>query len=134
MNDGAAKYREMELNAMSPAKRIVFLYSFLLGQLEQAQRLTDSNDQEGRSKCLGKAQDVVTELLVILDRDAGGQIADQLASIYAYFLKELVEITVKPDKPRLNRLISLTTTLRDAWSEAERSLSEPPDYRAAASA
>ncbi len=134
MNDGAAKYRAMELNAMSPARRIVFLYTFLLGQLEQADRYTDADDAEGRSKCLSKAQDVVTELLVILDRDAGGEIADQLAAIYAYFLRELEEIGVKPDKPRLNRLISLTTTLRDAWSDAERSLSNPPDYRAAASA
>ena len=56
--------------------------------------------------------------LIALDRDHGGLFADRLASLYAYFFKELVALTVKPSGERIDRLITMVETLHNAWREA----------------
>jgi flagellar secretion chaperone FliS len=114
----AARYLTLDIESMSPARRIVFLYSFILGQLKKARQNIASEDPDPRNECLGKAQDAVNELLIALDRDRGGLFADRMASLYAYFLKELLALSVKPSGERLDRLISMVRSLHEAWNEA----------------
>ena len=118
----ASQYQTLDIQSMSPARRIVFLYSFVLGQLKQAKQKLDADDPDQRNEHLGKAQDAVNQLLVALDRDRGGQFADRMASLYAYFLKELVALSLQPSDERLDRLISMVESLHDAWSEAASAL------------
>lgn len=118
MRGGAAtQYLTLDIESMSPARRVVFLYSFILGQLRQAKRNITAEDPDLSNDCFSKAQDAVKELLVALDRDRGGQFADRLASLYAYFFKELLALSVKPSRERLDRLISMVGSLHEAWNE-----------------
>ena len=119
----AAQYQALDVQSMTPARRVVFLYSFLLGQLKQARRNLTAEDPDLRIDCLCRAQNAVNELLIALDRDHGGLLADRLASLYAYFFKELVALTVKPSGERLDRLISMVASLHDAWCEAADAVS-----------
>jgi len=114
-------YHALEIESMSPAKRIVYLYGFLLGQLNQAQRHIAEGEHEARNKKLMKAQDVVHELLVSLNREEGGEIANNLAAIYGYWLKELLHIDVNDDAARLERLKALVSAMHQTWTEAAES-------------
>ena len=126
MRSGAAsQYKTLDIQSMSPARRVVFLYSFILGQLKQAKLHIHAEDPDLRNDCLGRAQDAVNELLIALDRERGGKFADQMASLYAYFLKELIALTVNPSGERLDRLITMVGPLHEAWRQAADQLSHP---------
>ena len=124
-NGAASQYKTLDIQSMSPARRVVFLYSFTLGQLKQAKLHKNAENPDLRNDCLGRAQDAVNELLIALDRDCGGKLADQMASLYAYFLKELVALTVKPSEERLDRLIAMVGSLHEAWCQAADQVSQP---------
>jgi flagellar protein FliS len=118
---GRNGYQAIEVDSMSPARSIVFLYGHLLGQLNQAKHHLAERNHEARSRNLNKARDVVNELLVSLNRADGGEIAENLAALYAFFLKELIQIDLHQDAGRLDRLQALVSSLHEAWVEAEKS-------------
>ena len=118
MTRATQRYQEMDVQAMSPPDLIVFLYSLLLAQLHRARRALAEGDAETRNQTIMKAQDVVEELQVALDRQAGGKLADDLAALYDFFSRELTAVDLESDHPRLQRVISLVASLHEAWTQA----------------
>jgi flagellar protein FliS len=118
---GLAAYEEHDILGMSPARRVVLLYSLLLANLRQAGRALAAEEMiERRGRCLLKAQEIVQELLFALDRKAGGELGDRLAAIYAYFGGELLAIERRPDAARLERLVAQVKPLYESWEAAAR--------------
>ncbi len=130
----SSNYQALEIESMTPARRVVFLYGFLLGQLNQAKRHLADGDHEARNRNLSKAHAVITELLVSLNREGGGEIAENLSALYAFFLKELLHIDLHMDAVRLDRLLALVSSLHETWSEAERRLEQQPPQSLSADA
>ncbi len=114
----AQRYQEMDIRSMSPAHLVVCLYSVLLTRLHRAKLALANDDSEMRNRSIMKAQDVVEELIVALDREAGGALAGNLAALYSYFSTELSTIDMTSDAPRLQRLIDMVTPLHEAWTRA----------------
>jgi flagellar protein FliS len=63
------------------------------------------------------AQEVVTELMVSLDFDQGGEIARNLFNLYIYFHNQLMEANVQKDLKPLKEVRDFLFTLREAWAE-----------------
>jgi flagellar secretion chaperone FliS len=126
MNYGSAdRYREMEVQAMSPAKRLVLLYAHLLVALKQARRHIAAGEIEARCDTLIRAEEIVHELSYSLDREAGGDFADRLAGLYAWMLGQFAAIQSKPDITKLDAVTAIVTELHEAWSTAAAQLAEP---------
>jgi flagellar protein FliS len=113
-----ATYQEMDVLGMSPAKRVVFIYGFVLSNLRQAFRAIGARDYEVKSRHLCRALAGVQELLASLDRDAGGDLADRLVGLYAFFSTEIVAVDHNLDTGQLERLIGLIASLHEAWQQA----------------
>lgn len=120
------RYREMEILAMTPANRVVLLYTHLLVNLKQARVFLERGDIGARGERLVKAEEIVHELAVSLDRDGGGELATRLASLYVWLLREFVAIHSRPDMARLDAVIRVVTDLHEAWSGAAAQLGETP--------
>ena len=75
-------YQQNDVTNMSPARQVVFLYGHVLASLRQASRHLAQKDIEARSRSLGKARDILGELLCTLDFEAG-PIASNLAGLYS---------------------------------------------------
>ena len=73
-----------------------------------------------------KAQDIVTELMVSLDFDKGGQIAKNLFGLYLYMNRRLIEANIQKDTGILDEVKKLLTELRAAWIDG---LPEDPERR-----
>lgn len=116
--NGLATYQQMDVLSMSPARRVVFLYTHLVANLRQARQAFEDQDIARRSERLAKAREIVEELLLALDREAGGPIADQLASLYAFFIREILQVDIKRDRAALDPLIRMATSLLEAWRGA----------------
>ena len=112
------RYQAMDIQSMSPPDLIVFLYSILLAQLHKAKKAMDTREFEARDASIGKALAVIEELIHGLNCEVGGNFADNMAALYAFWCKELVAINMTSDAIRLDRLISMVTPLHKAWSQA----------------
>ena len=61
------------------------------------------------------AQDIITELLVGLDYERGGDIARNLDRLYNFVLRQLIGINSRRDTTVYGHLVNILTDLRDGW-------------------
>ena len=117
-------YRETGVRTASQGKLVVMLYDEAIKQLEYAQSYILPNNKieavhiEQFSKHLMKVQEIITELMVSLDMEAGGDIAKNLMSLYIYFNQELLNVSMNHEKAKITFVQSMLIQLRDAWAEA----------------
>jgi flagellar protein FliS len=117
-------YKEIRINTASQGQLIIMLYSEAVRQLDLALSLLKMNDAKkdpGRIEKIGKAvmktQEIVTELMVSLDFEQGGDIAMNLFSLYTWFNRELMEANISQDARRISIIRNLLDDLRGAWQE-----------------
>ena len=117
-------YREIRINTASQGQLIIMLYSEGVKQLDQALQLLEMNDAkkdpsriEKVGKAVVKAQEIVTELMVSLDFEQGGDIAKNLFSLYTWFNRELMEANISQDARRISLVRNHLEGLRSAWQE-----------------
>jgi flagellar protein FliS len=117
-----AAYRETRVKTASPGQLVVMLYDEALKQCDIAIELSGEGSKprpdriERINAALGKAQDVVTELMASLDFDAGGEIAQNLFSLYVWFGRELLEANIAKDTTRIKAVRGMLAELRGAWA------------------
>ena len=112
------RYQEMEILTMSPPRRVVFLYAMAHTNLRKAERHLGAGEIAEQCSCLLTAQDVLMELLTSLDRDTGGQLAQNLAALYVFLINELAAINSQPNGKRLARITGMVAELHEAWAQA----------------
>lgn len=118
-------YRETRVRTASPGQIIIMLYDEAIKQLDLGIEMLTLN-QKGKPdpsriepihKALVKAQDIITELMVSLDFDQGGEIAKNLFSLYTWFNRELLEANLSKDVERIKAVRTMMNELRGAWQE-----------------
>lgn len=114
----AGTYREMEVLSASPGQLVVMLYDHLLVALRRTHIAMEAHTPELRSSHLDRARLVITELLATLDREAGGEVAENLNALYTFFFTEMVDLGLHPDVARLGRVTAMVADLRDAFAQA----------------
>ena len=110
-------YRETQIKTASQGKLIVMLYDEAIRQVDAAigGMGGDTLSLDTISNALIKAQDLVTELMVSLDFERGGDIARGLFSLYMYFNQQLVDANIKKEPEPLREIRRMLTELRSAW-------------------
>lgn len=111
------RYREAEILTAPPARLLIITYDALLAALARARMGITMQQHEMASGGFARARALLGELLATLDRRNGGELADRLASIYAFLLSELDSVALRGDVTRLERHAGLIRELRDAFAE-----------------
>jgi flagellar protein FliS len=101
------------------------LYDEAVKQLDRGLELLvlNSGDKKDPSriekinKAVLKAQEIITELMVSLNFEQGGDIAKNLFSLYTWFNQELLEANVKQDPRRITVVRNMVNELRSAWNQ-----------------
>jgi flagellar protein FliS len=101
------------------------LYNEAVRQLDQALdvlRLNDSGKRdpsriEKVSKAVVKTQEIISELMVSLDFEQGGDIASNLFALYTWFNRELMEANIGQDARRISVVRNHIELLRGSWQE-----------------
>ncbi|MCX7655763.1 MAG: flagellar export chaperone FliS [Treponemataceae bacterium] len=119
-------YKETRVRTASPGKIVVMLYDEAIKQLDRSQELLhqyhratkkDPSKIEHINKAIIKARDIITELMVSLDFEQGGEIARNLFSLYTWFNRELLEANMAKDEERVRAVRDMMNELRGAWQE-----------------
>lgn len=130
----AANYSSYRNNLVLDAnqgKLILMMYDGAIQFVTQAIDKLEDNDLGGMGLYLGKAESVVSELLNSLNFSEGGEISKSLENIYAFILKELLLANIKKDPKILKQMISMLSSLREAWhkifAKEEITISSPEE-------
>jgi flagellar protein FliS len=120
-----AAYTQTKIKTAGQGQLIIMLYDGAVKNLDyaldllrlNAEKKHDPANIEMISKALIKAQEIVTELMVSLDFEKGGEIARNLFSLYTWFNKELLEANIANDSARISGVRKMIGDLRMAWVE-----------------
>jgi len=115
-----SKYLENDVLSRPKEWLVPLLYEHLLAQLRRAQVQIQQRDYEGKATSLEKASSIIIELLATLDREKGGELAQRLAALYAYFGSEITAVGNTLDVDRLARTMEMVSSLHESWVIAAR--------------
>jgi flagellar protein FliS len=114
-NHGYQNYFDNEVLAASPLKLIEMLYSAVLDSIAAARRHVRHGDIRARCHAINKAIRIVNELSSCLNYEADGVLSRNLAGLYGYVLRLLIEANMKQIEAPLAEAESLLSTLAEAW-------------------
>ncbi|MFB9246296.1 flagellar export chaperone FliS [Massilia antarctica] len=120
-NRGASSYAKVGLEtsvvAASPHKLIVMLFDgALVAVLSGLMHMRSGNIPE-KGKAISKAIQIIDNgLRASLDKKAGGQIAENLDSLYEYMSARLLAANLKNDTDIMVEIQGLLTELRETWN------------------
>lgn len=125
---GQAAYQQQSVTTASGGQLVVMMFDRAIQAVDTS---TVALDEKRRGYVgvvheeLTKAQTIIEELSLSLDRDRGGLIADHLGSIYNYLLHELVMANITKDAGGLGAIRSHLVDLRDAFASATAESGSP---------
>jgi flagellar protein FliS len=123
-NDALSSYKETKIKTASQGQLIVMLYDEAIKQLQNALQLMEA-DSSGKknpgnieriSKAVMKTEEIITELMVSLDFEQGGEIAKNLFALYTWFNRELVEANINHDIAKIKAVKKMLDEIRNSWS------------------
>ncbi|MFZ2149362.1 MAG: flagellar export chaperone FliS [Sedimentisphaerales bacterium] len=113
--NGIAAYQDNTITTQSKGRLIVMLYDGAIKFMRLAIKELEANNYEAKGRYINKAQDIINELNVVLDMDAGGEIATNLRKLYCFMSKRLSEANIKRDPQMIRDVIKLMEELNQSW-------------------
>ncbi len=111
------QYKQTQITTANQGKLIVMLYDGAIKFLTIALDNIEPKKYDVVNSNIIKAQDIITELLLSLNMDEGGEISRNLFSLYMYFKKQLLEANIKKDPQIITHILKLLKDLRNAWNQ-----------------
>lgn len=99
-----------------PAKLVLMLYEGAIKFCRLAEMAIEKENPERRNVNLIKAQDILTELRVTLNQEAG-EVAIQLEQLYEYMYRELVQANIRNDQVKVIHVREMLADLKDVWKQ-----------------
>jgi flagellar protein FliS len=118
-------YLESRILAADPVELIQILYEHALIEVRNARACQRAADIAGRAKAVTKALAILGELEGSLNHKAGGSISQNLARLYQYMRKRLLEASMTRQTAALDEVESLLATLEEGWSAMQHKTTAP---------
>jgi len=132
-NNALSTYKETKVKTAGQGQLIIMLYDEAVKQLTRAVELMVSNNNkkepgkiEQISKAVMKTEEIITELMVSLDFEQGGEISKNLFALYSWFNRELLEANITQGTDRIKIVRDMIADLRDTWNQIV--IQQPSDF------
>ena len=120
MTSGYQAYQSNSVFTATPEQLVVMLYDGALRFCRRALGAWANGDKPAATTAVGRVTAIVHELNATLDMEKGGEIAENLRSIYTFLSGYLVEsVTSRTPRSSAARW-SILMELREAFSQAAR--------------
>jgi flagellar protein FliS len=110
-------YLHTAAETMSRKEVLVKLYQHAEKNLVMAQMAIQNKQPIIATTCCRKARDIFVELHATLNMEAGGEIAERLASLYIFIFGEITEGSLRQDATKIAGILPTIATLREAWEQ-----------------
>jgi len=116
---GLSAYTQTNIESIvheaTPHKLIDMLFKGAKDALAQAIGAIERNDFEAKSKKISKAAEIILNLQTYLDKDKGGEVADNLNELYTYMATTLIDANRLNDASKVREVAGLLETVFDGW-------------------
>lgn len=106
---------QAQLVEASPHRLIQMLFEGGLDRLAQAQGAVMRGQIAEKGLLIGKAIKIVAGLREALNKEQGGDLAENLDGLYEYMIQQLTQANLKNDVAALRNVASLLRELKDGW-------------------
>jgi flagellar protein FliS len=113
-------YQKTNIQTADPIKLVLMCYDVVVRDLEAAKSSHVDRDMEKMYEKVHHAQDIITELLLSLDYERGGEISTNLSQIYNYMIRQLMGINSQQDIDVYDSLVHMLRELREAWEHVRK--------------
>jgi len=108
-------YQNNAVNTASGEKLTLMLYNGCIKFINQAIKEIKESNFEAKNQHIQKAQDIIQELMLTLDKDV--EISKQILPLYEYIHYQLQQGNIKNDLEHLQEALNYVTEFRDTWKE-----------------
>jgi len=119
-------YHRTAIETAEPIQLIILCYDAAINDLKRAAELHERREMNEAYRKIRHAQDIITELLVDLDYERGGDIARNLNRLYNFILRQLIGINSRENTSIYDDLVRILSELRDGWEAIRLSPSQTP--------
>ena len=117
----AAAYAQIGVDTMiqsaDPHRLIVMLFEGARTAISMARLHMEHNEIPEKGAAISKAIDIINNgLLVSLDNENGGELAERLAALYEYISQRLLWANLKNNRAALDEANQLLGELQSAWA------------------
>lgn len=99
----------------TPLDLVIMLYDGAIEYLQKAIYYINIGNTQSKIEYLSRARAIIEELLSSLDIDIGGELGENLQSLYLYMLIELTKANAKNDITKIEEVEKILVELRTAW-------------------
>lgn len=108
-------YQENRVMTQTPGRVVVMLYEGAIKFLKQAIAELEAGKYIEKGKSINRAVDIIQELNVTLNMEAGGEIAKNLRRLYAFMLDRLFQANILKDAGMIRETLKLLEELNEGW-------------------
>lgn len=111
-------YKQTQISTASPARLVLMLYDGGVKFLGLAKQAIVEKRYDAANNNIVKTQRIINELSIVLNLEAGGDIAKNLWKLYDYMAFRLIDINLKKDAAGIDEVVRMLEQLREVWNSA----------------
>lgn len=112
-------YKQNTVNMASQEQLLLMLVDGAVKYTKIARLAIEKKDVQRAHKELVRVQDIFTELMVTLDKNAGS-FTEDLFRLYEFIKEKLVQANIKKDVNTIDEVLPLIEEVRDMWYEVAK--------------
>ena len=106
---------DLAVTDASPQKLIALLLDRALEHVSMAKGAIDRGEVADMGEAIGKAMTIISSLQASLNFEQGGDIANNLNSLYDYLTQQLLKATSEKNVDYLREVSGLLSEIKDGW-------------------
>lgn len=109
-------YLEQKIMSAKPEELTLMLYEGMVRFIKQAMLYNEQKNIEKTNNSIQRAQDIVTELNITLDKSY--EVSTNLELMYDYMTRRLMDANIQKDSKILEEVLGYADDLKNTWKQA----------------
>ncbi|MDH5181187.1 MAG: flagellar export chaperone FliS [Gammaproteobacteria bacterium] len=131
LNDAVKEYNKVSVassvEAADPHRLIQMLMQGAMEKVAIAKGYMERSDVANKGAHISWAISIIEGLRTSLNKDAGGELAQNLDDLYDYMIRRLLRANIENNIDILDEVSSLMVTIKGAWDELPQQLGKSGD-------
>ena len=124
MKSNHQMYREVDILGKSPLELVLQVYDGAISAFSGARSHYDAGKPDEGYEELQRAKKFLTHLYTTLDFDNGGEVAQNLGSLYAFVISQTNVIEGSKSTQQIESNIQILKNLRSGWADLKAHVGE----------
>ena len=126
------KYKQTSITSAPREQILLMLYEGAIKFTKLAMQAAEQKKVAERGTNLMRAYDIIMELQVSLDHKVGGELAQQLDSLYVYLMDQYTKANISGDPEPLKSCVQVLENLYSGWKQAIEQLKKNNEQKGGA--